>query len=32
MNQNRILALSDLMEFTPIVAKKAIYLANKYQK
>ena len=32
MNKNKILVLSDLREFTEIVAQKAIYLANKYEK
>ena len=32
MSKNKILVLSDLREFTEIVAQKAIYLANKYEK
>ena len=31
MNKNRILVLSDLKDFTKIVAQKAIFLAKKYE-
>ena len=32
MNRSRLLVLNDLREFTPTIAKKAIYLAKKYDK
>ncbi|MEZ4692985.1 MAG: universal stress protein [Aliarcobacter sp.] len=32
MNKSRLLVLNDLREFTSIIAKKSIFLANKYNK
>lgn len=32
MNKSRLLVLNDLREFTSTIAKKSIFLANKYNK